>query len=219
VPLVVRTWNLFHGNASPPERRAFLREMVELVTADRPDIVCLQEVPVWAFARLEAWSGMQAACAVGAPVRVRSSELGRRLTDLHHGVLRSALTGEGLAILTSSGGGATRVEPVGPRRVLLLQEVGEVTVGCFHVTGGVVAREQLARVVSLAGAGRAVLAGDANLLPPYDLVGFSEPLPDSIDQILVRGVPSSPPERWPEERRRVGGRLLSDHAPVELRLG
>ena len=34
--------------------------MVELVTEDRPDIVCLQEVPVWALKRLAGWSGMQA---------------------------------------------------------------------------------------------------------------------------------------------------------------
>ena len=49
--------------------------------------------------------------------------------------------------------------------------------------------------------------------------GFSQPLAGSIDQILVRGAPSTPPEAWPEERRRVGRRLLSDHAPVELRIG
>ena len=58
--LLARTWNLFHGNAVPPERRAFLREMIELATGDEPDVVCLQELPVWAVARLEGWSGMQA---------------------------------------------------------------------------------------------------------------------------------------------------------------
>ncbi len=48
--------------------------------------------------------------------------------------------------------------------------------------------------------------------------GFSEPIP-GLDQILVRGAPDSRPGRWPEERRRVEGRLLSDHAPVEARIG
>ena len=33
----------------PPERRAFLREMIELVTRDAPDVVCLQELPVWSL--------------------------------------------------------------------------------------------------------------------------------------------------------------------------
>jgi endonuclease/exonuclease/phosphatase family metal-dependent hydrolase len=45
------------------------------------------------------------------------------------------------------------------------------------------------------------------------------PLADSIDQILVRGLPSTSPVRWPDDRRRVDGRLLSDHAPVELTVG
>ena len=45
--------------------------------------------------------------------------------------------------------------------------------------------------------------------------GFSEPI-DGIDQALVRGLEfERGPEAWPEARRRVGGELLSDHAPVE----
>ena len=39
MPLVVRTWNLFHGNTVPPGRRAFLEEMVRLVTADGPEVL------------------------------------------------------------------------------------------------------------------------------------------------------------------------------------
>jgi len=34
VPLLVRTWNVFHGNAHPPRRKGFLRKMVELASAD-----------------------------------------------------------------------------------------------------------------------------------------------------------------------------------------
>ena len=52
--LVIRTWNLFHGNTHPPGRRAYLRQMIELVTRDRPDVVCLQELPVWSLARLSS---------------------------------------------------------------------------------------------------------------------------------------------------------------------
>ncbi len=220
--LLVRTWNLFHGNALPPERRAYLREMIELVTADDPDVVCLQEVPAWALRRLERWSGMEVVGAVAAPPRLRSAELGRRITDLHHGILRSAFTGEGLAILVARrhAVAAHRTEPVGPNRVLLGVELaGGVYVGDFHVTGGEVAKEQFARVVELAGGDTVVIAGDVNLRPPYELAGFSEPLAGSIDQILVRGLPASAPVAWPAERRRVDGRLLSDHAPVEAMVG
>src|SRR4051812_23785146 len=73
--------------------------MVELVTADRPDVVCLQEVPVWALGHLERWSGMQSVGAVARRPRLVSAELGRVVTELHHGVLRSAFSGEADAIL------------------------------------------------------------------------------------------------------------------------
>jgi endonuclease/exonuclease/phosphatase family metal-dependent hydrolase len=222
VALLVRTWNLFHGNAVPPERRAFLREMIELVTRDHPDVVCLQEVPVWALGRLESWSGMQSVGAVAAPPLLRSAELGRWITEANHGLLRSAVTGEALAILVAAEHGVVeeQTRDVGPNRVLLGVLLADGPfIGNFHVTGGAPAEEQFARVVELAEGDAVVLAGDVNLRPPYDLTGFSEPLPDSIDQIVVRGLPSSAPVAWPSERRRIDGRLLSDHAPVEVRVG
>lgn len=220
--LLVRTWNLFHGNAVPPGRRAFLRQMIELVTADEPDVVCLQEVPVWALGRLESWSGMRSVGSVGAPPLLRSAELGRWITELDHGLLRSAVTGEGLAILVARRHDVVdeQTRDVGPNRVLLGVRLADGPfVWNFHVTGGEAAKEQFERVVELAEGDAVVLAGDVNLRPPYDLAGFSEPLADSIDQILVRGLSSSAPVAWPSERRRIDGRLLSDHAPVEVRVG
>jgi endonuclease/exonuclease/phosphatase family metal-dependent hydrolase len=60
-----------------------------------------------------------------------------------------------------------------------------------------------------------IVGGDLNLRGA-GLPGFSPPLPGSIDQIFVRGLPAGTPRVWPEDRRRLQGRLLSDHAPVEL---
>jgi endonuclease/exonuclease/phosphatase family metal-dependent hydrolase len=92
------------------------------------------------------------------------------------------------------------------------------------------ADEQFSRaadvVEQFAGPGEAViLCGDVNVRPgegrTYETLrerGFSKTAP-GIDQILVRGLPSTPPFVWPERRRRIDGRLLSDHAPVELHLG
>src|SRR5215468_232173 len=97
--MLVRMWNLFHGNTSPPRRRAYLREMVELVFSDRPPVVCLQEVPLWALPHLERWSGMRSSGAVAARPRLRSAELGRLITWLDHGLFRSAFTGQANAIL------------------------------------------------------------------------------------------------------------------------
>src|SRR5207244_9014074 len=101
--LLIRTWNLFHGNAKPPERRAFLERMVRIATADRPDLLCLQEVPPWALPLLADWSGMVALGDVAARPTLgplpSTAEVGRRLTEVHHGLLRSAFSGQANAIL------------------------------------------------------------------------------------------------------------------------
>ncbi|MGD0712912.1 MAG: endonuclease/exonuclease/phosphatase family protein [Gaiellaceae bacterium] len=246
MPLLVRTWNVFHGNAVPPERRAYLEEMVRLAASDAPDLLCLQEVPVWALAQLGEWSGMTVIGAVAARPRVVSAELGRLITELDHGLLRSALTGQANAILVAP---HLRVleqrtlvlnprrlrRAVWERRVCQAVRIDGVGVaGNFHATSAPaddrIAAGQLLRaaafVDALAFPGEPViLCGDANICPghgsSYDELrswGYSKPAP-GIDQILVRGLPATAPFIWPDERRRVDGRLLSDHAPVELHLG
>jgi endonuclease/exonuclease/phosphatase family metal-dependent hydrolase len=210
--MLVRTWNLFHGNASPPERRAFLRRMIELVTRDRPDVVCLQELPVWALRHLERWSGMHANGAVAR--RPLLPFAARAVTAVHHGLLRSAVTGEADAILTRDPARALGVHIVGERKLRRIAQVVDldgVTIVNFHIDGE---RAQLDRVVALARE-RSILAGDANLVAA-GADGFSEPLAGSIDQILVCGLTlRDGPSPWPLEQRMVDGRVLSDHAPVE----
>ena len=65
-----------------------------------------------------------------------------------------------------------------------------------------------------------VFAGDFNLrsseLP--ELPGFSAPGP-GIDHILVRGASAGPIEVWPEAERTTEVGVLSDHAPIQLRVG
>jgi endonuclease/exonuclease/phosphatase family metal-dependent hydrolase len=210
--MLVRTWNLFHGKPSPPGRRAFLLQMIELVTRDRPDVVCLQELPVWALPHLEGWSRMHASGAVAR--RPLLPEGARAVTALQHGLLRSAVTGEADAILTREPARALGVHVVGEtklRRIAHAVEVAGITVVNFHIDGD---REQFDRVVALAPE-RSIVAGDANLVSPA-AEGFSPPLAGSIDQILVRGLElRDGPSAWPLERRVVEGRVLSDHAPVE----
>ena len=96
--MLVRTWNVFHGNAKPPERRAFLEEMVRLAVADEPDVVCLQEVPPWALARLAEWSGYVAVGAVAARPSVgplpSTPAIGEALTALNNGLFRSLFAGQ-----------------------------------------------------------------------------------------------------------------------------
>jgi endonuclease/exonuclease/phosphatase family metal-dependent hydrolase len=214
--VLVRTWNVFHGNTKPPQRRAFLREMIHLVAQDEPDVVCLQELPLWAVGLLEHWSGMQRVSAVARRPRI---PLGRWPTGLHHGLFRSAFTGEADAILAArhyrlSDERQAVVSTEGLRRIVHgVRLDGGIYVANAHITAD---HSQLLRVAEfLADEPRVVLAGDFNL-PGEGLPGYSTPLPDSIDQILVRGLPCGSASRWPEDRRRVQRRLLSDHAPVEL---
>ena len=96
--MLVRSWNLFHGNTVPPQRRAFLDEMIRLATADEPDILCLQEVPAWALGDFTL--GDVAARPVVGPIPI-TARIGRALTDTHHGVLRSAFAGQGNALQIS----------------------------------------------------------------------------------------------------------------------
>ncbi|HEY2354704.1 MAG TPA: endonuclease/exonuclease/phosphatase family protein [Gaiellaceae bacterium] len=210
--LVIRTWNVFHGNTDPPGRRAYLRQMVELVTRDKPDVVCLQELPVWSLPRLSAWSGMHAVGAVARRPLLRRGA--KAITDIHHGRLRSALTGEAGAILSTRPATDLGVTVVGEkrlRRIAQTVELDGVTVVNFHVDGD---EAQLERVLALPG-DRAVVAGDTNLRRRA-ADGYSPPLEGSIDQIYVRGLEVlEPPRAWPVERRTLDGRVLSDHAPVE----
>ena len=101
--MLIRSWNLFHGRPSPPGRRLYLKEALELVTADRPDVVLLQEVPAWALVRLGGWSGLEAVGDVAQRSRLGTVPipvvLGRLLTSVHPGFLRSAFSGQGSAIL------------------------------------------------------------------------------------------------------------------------
>ena len=67
--------------------------MIELVTRDRPDVVCLQELPVWALGHLPSWSGMHAYTAVA---RRSLLPVGARVVTALH-LKRGGAPGTGLA--------------------------------------------------------------------------------------------------------------------------
>ncbi len=91
--MLVRTWNLFHGNSVPPQRHAFLDDMLRLATADDPDVLCVQEVPAWALPRFTV-GDVASRPPFGAKV-------GRLLTAPDHGLIRSLVSGQGNAIRLS----------------------------------------------------------------------------------------------------------------------
>ena len=229
----MRSWNVFHGNAHPPDRHSRLEAMVRLASADAPAVLCLQEVPPWALPRLAAWSGMQARWVVTREPRLPAALAGA-ITRLHNGLLRSFLAGQANAILLAPGlvpraHRSLRVDE-GRRepRYCHAVRLDTLVVANLHATNDFrdprVPAAELVRAAGfaaeLAGDLPCVLAGDFNLRSEHvvDLPGWSE-LGSGIDHVLVRGLVATPPTGWPEERRRQNGVVLSDHAPVEVTVG
>jgi endonuclease/exonuclease/phosphatase family metal-dependent hydrolase len=231
--MLVRSWNLFHGNTLPPGRRSHLQEMIRLASADRPDVLCLQEVPLWSLPALAGWSDMTERHVVTrrAPFGVR---LGGVITRFYNGLFRSALAGQANAILLAPG-----LEPRAHRSLKIDERRREprychavkldgLVVGNLHATGEFdrpqIAVAEILRaeafVSEVAGGLPCVLAGDFNLRAEHlqELPGWSA-LGPGIDHVLVKGVAASPLAVWPLDRRRQSGVVLSDHAPVEVTVG
>ena len=228
MPLVVRSWNVFHGRTWPESRRTHLEDVVRLVSGGA-DIVALQELPLWALSRLESWSGMEASWTWTMPALY--GPLGRAAAAFDPVRFRSQATGQANALLVRRG-----LRIIGQRMRILNPEVGlrdrllrwrqrrachavdiedggrHIVVGNLHTDGD---PTQIARAVALVADAKAcILCGDFNI-PAHALAGFSAPL-EGIDQILVRGLELvEPPATWEDERRRAGRRLLSDHPPIE----
>ncbi len=261
--MLVRSWNLFHGNTLPPQRAGFLTDMIRLATLDAPEVLCVQEVPAWALGLFSA--GDVAARPRVGPIPI-SRELGRRLTVPNQGLLRSAFSGQGNAILVGPTlrilsrsalalnprrfrdtqarvlGLGARARHAWAKERRLVQGVRTADgsgrtfmVANLHCTS-YAADQRLAEAELLRAARFAVseaqpedivvLAGDFNLRADRSPTlrglageewGFTEPGP-GIDNILVRGAPATALRYWADERRTLDGRLLSDHAPVELEI-
>ena len=265
---LIRSWNLFHGNSVPPGRDNELEAMVRLAVVGRPEVVCLQELPAWSLERLEGWTGKTAVGDVAQPPRIgplpSSAGLGKSLTSIHPGLLRSAFSGQANAVLLSRGLRLLRRALVvlndapfrhaqarrlglpllarlawaAERRIaqvvrFALPDGDTVTLANLHATyyrpdERLADAEVLRAAVFADGAAEpgdvTVIAGDLNAragrsrtLEQLQEWGFSAPGP-GIDHVLVRGAKAGPVEAWPRERRLLAGRLLSDHAPVEVRL-
>lgn len=257
--MIVRTWNLFHGNTWPPGRKRYVEEMIRLVTEGDPDAVCLQEVPPWALGRLPEWSGMNVFGSVAhrptiGPLPI-TTEIGRHITDLHPGFFRSGFEGQANAILVRHTILARHVLTLNPfsfrfrtARRLRLSPVSELAwakerrqAQAVRLQGGAVLvnlhatnagdvripEAEVERAAEWAGRlareDLCVLAGDLNVDTRRSevfgrLAGFT-PAGPGVDHVLVRGAGASDYDRWPIERRTFGGLVLSDHAPVEVRVG
>jgi endonuclease/exonuclease/phosphatase family metal-dependent hydrolase len=195
------------------------------------------------------------------------AQLGRRITALHNGLLRSAVAGQANAILLRPDAEVlsrallilnsrdfreaqsrwlslplvARLAWGKERRIVQVLRArmpggATLVVANLHATSYPadqrLADSELLRAAvfadGLAEPGDAVvLAGDFNVPAARSATqvaltgpewGFSNPAPEGIDQIMVRGIAVDEITRWPRERRQVDGRVLSDHTPVEARL-
>ncbi|MGH3010650.1 MAG: endonuclease/exonuclease/phosphatase family protein [Gaiellaceae bacterium] len=233
--LLVRCWNVYHGRTHPQSSALHLEEMVRLVTADAPDVVALQEVPLWAVKRLDDWSGMHTSWAMTMPALI--GPFARRVTAADPVRFRSSLTGQANALLVNPhfefgrhrrvvlNPGLSRKDWLllgGQHRVCHSLEVdvrGErVLLANLHASNAPDRRlieEEIERAAAfVAAAEHCVLCGDFNVRR-HSVAGFTDPI-EGIDQILVRGFElQRGPEAWPEARRRLGDAVLSDHAPVD----
>lgn len=256
--MLVRTWNLFHGNTFPPGRKRYVEEMVRLITAGEPDAVCLQEVPPWSLGRLADWSGMRVFGNVAArpmigPIPV-TAELGRHVTDLHPALFRGGFEGQANAILVRRPIAARYVLTLNPllfrlrtarrlrlplvrqlawwkerRQAIAVRLEGGVLVANLHATHAGDVRIPEAEVEraaqwagALAGDHLCVLAGDLNVdthrSEVFGRLAHFSPAGPGVDHVLVRGADVSEYDRWGRERRSLGELVLSDHAPVEVRV-
>jgi len=243
--------------------------MVRLAAADRPDILCLQEVPGWALRHLGKWADMTGFPEIAARPKLgpfpSTAGVGHAITALNPGLFRSAFSGQGNAILLNPQfetedyralvlnpsnfrreaagrldlGIVARLAWAKERRVVqtiraVLPDGRRIVIANLHATSFPpdrrLADEEVARAAAFLEAARhpsaiQVLAGDFNIFPSRSKTlqrlveqGFSAPGPE-VDHVLVRGSASSPPERWPPERRRIDGHTVSDHPPLEVRFG
>jgi endonuclease/exonuclease/phosphatase family metal-dependent hydrolase len=207
--------------------------MLELAVHDSPDVVCLQELPVWAIGRLETWTSMWAAHSVARRPLFASGRVAGLITRRHQGLLRSALAGQANAILLSRGHRATDLGSIQisergrERRTCHAVRVDDrIVVANLHASNAAstpnVMHAEIERALAFADARvrpgePLVLAGDFNL-EDVVLPNFSLPGP-GVDQVLCRGAECSTVETWCLERRTVDGVVLSDHAPVEALVG
>jgi endonuclease/exonuclease/phosphatase family metal-dependent hydrolase len=184
--------------------------MIRLITADAPDIVALQEVPVWALRRLEGWSGMTARTAKTMPALL--GPLARLAASIDPIRFRSMATGQANAILVNP-----RFEVGEHKKVVLNPHLSwrarllqwehrrvcqalavrsseyELVVANLHAAP---VKEQIALAAEVLGeAERCLLCGDFNL-GRFEVAGFSAPI-EGLDQIYARGLDfEEPPLAW-----------------------
>jgi endonuclease/exonuclease/phosphatase family metal-dependent hydrolase len=226
-PVLILSWNLFHGRSLPPTRHALLRQFAAQLAEWRWDVALLQEAPPWWLAEL---------------ARAAGAERRRALTSRNAlPALRRALAERDPELIKSNGGGCNAIlarRPIAEhatlrlrtwpeRRVAQLARLRDGTcVVNFHAsTRAALAEHELRRLwqraLDWAGGDPLILGGDLNLRAPRAPDAAAHVARCHVDHIFVRGLAPVGQAQALHRRVALDGRSveLSDHAPLRVRVG
>jgi len=244
--VIVRTWNLSRGT-SAKGRKSYLREMVELVTADKPTLVCLQEVPARALEQVGGWASMQGLAdreqrgllsGIGSVVLAprEASVLTHKAITLNTNVFceeRGAALGlskRSMRRWETERRICHLVQYELPNRRRFLVATLQATADRSDIrladaelrraTNFIDRRAEVEETVIVAGDFNVSRAQSATI---HDLESAAPEFrwTDTgarVENVLLRGAAASSARVWGDEERRSGKLLLSDHAPIEVLL-
>ncbi|HEX4109567.1 MAG TPA: endonuclease/exonuclease/phosphatase family protein [Solirubrobacteraceae bacterium] len=222
----VLTWNLFHGRSQPPAGRSLLAHYTRLIAQWEWSVALLQEVPPWFTGPLARAAGAQSRAALTSRSELPAARraIGERWPDL----------------IKSNGGGANvilvrddafvaheraRLRLLPERRVAQIARLRSgLVLANTHLSTAVPrrggdgrdrARDELARLWSLAGPGPLILGGDLNLFDPVvpDGMGPVAAATHAVDHVFAVGCGELLGTEDPAREVQVGSRTvtLSDH--------
>ena len=237
--MLVRTWNV--------AREKRIRELVELVTADRPAVVLLQEVPRKAAGSIGEWAGMKAfADREESGFRSATSSVVLVPNDVTE-VVHKTITLNTNVFCEEQGkrlglDEKTTREWESPRRICQVVRVAfpnrrhlvVANVHCSTRPDGRMVDAELRRALNFVE--RQIELNDLLVFTGwYELGGTQSEaiapllgrqresiwhgLQNPFPMLLVLGAKINGYRTWPNDERTFNGKLLSTHPPVEIDLG
>ena len=212
---------------------------MRLAAEGEPDVLCLQELPLWATHRLAKWSGMRVLADIARRQRL-PPPLDRRLTTLNRASsarssparrtrscsATSSPCRSGACSCSTAAGCSARAPASGGSARSCASSVPARERSCSQTCTPAIRRDrrrsrsrtQSSTCSSWRGrTSRSCSPATSTSRRDLHHHGFTGEGP-GIDHVLVRGADAGPLVVWPDGRRRLHGMLLSDHAPVERTL-
>jgi endonuclease/exonuclease/phosphatase family metal-dependent hydrolase len=216
--VLVLSWNLYHGRATPPAGRDLYEEFAQRLGEWAWDVALLQECPPWWPAALGAGCGAQAFRALTS--RNQLLPLRRFIAQRRPDIIKSGGGGSNAILVRGAVAGdhrfaVLRTHP--ERRVVHGVRLGDGWIANLHAQ--VWSEEQAQadaasaarHVLDWAGDAPALLGGDFNTRTPHP-PGLRDLGGHKVDRVLGRGWAATSAARTLDHGH------LSDHAPVVIDL-